>query len=586
MKKYSILSISLAIILLLPLSLLANSDRVTASYFIDLLNPERKLFGVRADFEFPSPMDSVVFTIDDTDNHYTGNYSEYIDVVKLYTADSVEIPLTEAGPNGWIARDLSGKYFMRYFVTIEHPLKMSKYGLDETPYFHGTRGILIGTAFIIYPMLESPQKPEDIKIKFDLSEGTVAALPNKRIGANEYIAPGYDYIMNAYWAVGTFDTLVVGDENYPLRVAIQRNAFKFSHDHLIGNVRMLWDELCDVFKFPPEFQPLIIISEFPFAENKPLIYNAGAASPGSINIMFDPKLPEADLDLNSGLIVYNLFSQWLPITFFPENRIDFNWLIRGCANYYQLKLMTRLGLISEQDFLDRIASSYDYYARELQQRDISVRAARNLPNAQGYVQTAEILTAALTDLRLVSESKNPFSLDALLAALVRRYNGKTNTFTAQEFYELTDTLSGLFLRPMLDSCMNYNYRIELPEKLQDFGINLEKVENAQPDIGIQFAGISDLTIDDIKRGGPAFDAGLESGDKILKLDGKPVNDINSVINHIQQKKIGSKLKVEYERRGKPLYASFKVGGIDKYNISFMKNRTSEQIRLWNRYLGK
>ena len=586
MKKYAILSIVVIFCLLLPLNLSAQSKRVTAGYLIDLVNPERKLFGVRADFDFPTPMDSVVFTIDETDNHYTESYSEYISLVKLYTLDSVEVPLTPIGNNGWVARKISGKYFMRYFVAIEHPLKMSQYGFDETPYFHGTRGILIGTAFIIYPMLESPDKPVDIKLKFDLSEGAIAALPNKRIGPNEYIAPGYDHIMNAYWAVGTFDTLMIGDENYPLRVAVQRNAFKFSQEHLIGNIRGIWEDLCDVFKFPPEFQPLLIVSEFPFVENMPQMYNAGAASPGSINIMLDPKLTEDELDQNSGLIVYNLFTQWLPITFFPENRIGFSWLIRGGANYYQLKLMAQLGLISEKEFLDRIASIYDYYSREFDQRQISVRAARELPNAQGYIQNAEILTAAMMDMRLVAYSSMPCSLDALLAALVRRYNGKTNTFTSEQFYELADTLSGLFLRPVLDSCINYNYKIELPAQLRVFGINLENVKNAQPDIGIQLAGFTNLTVEDVRRGGPAFNAGLEIGDKIVKLDGKPFNNINSVINHILQKKIGSKIKVDYERRGKSYSTSIQVGGIDKYEISFMKNRTAEQVRLWNRYLGK
>jgi len=585
MKKISILSGIIMLLILTPLNLTAQSDRVSANYLIDLVNPERKLFSVRAEFEFPSQMDSVVFTIDEMDNHYTESYSRYIRQVLFYTADSVAVPLAPIEPNGWIAHNVRGKYFLRYFVVIEHPLQISQYGIDETPFFYGTSGVLIGSAFMVYPMLESDRMPKNIKLKFDLGEKTMAALPNQLVGDNEYLAPGYENIMNAYWAIGGYDTLILGSENYPLRVAIQRGSFSIPHDHLIGNVRKIWDGLCDVFKISTEYQPLLIISEFPFVKNSPQIHNAGAASPGSINILLDPKLEDSMLDNNSGLFVYNLFSQWLPITFFPENRINFSWLIRGCANYYQLKLLAKTGLISELEFLDRLAFSYNYYSREFDQRNISVRAARDLPNAQGYVQSAEVLTAALTDLRLQSRSKAPCSLDALLAALARRFNGSHSVFTSQQFYELADTLSGLFLRPMLDSCINYNHKIDLPGQLRDFGVNLEKVSNAQSDIGIQFVALTDLTIDDLKRGGPGFNAGLEPGDKILKVDGRSVGDIDAIINYVLQKKIGSKLKIEYDRHGKLSQTSIKVGGIDKYAVSFMKERTERQIMLWNSYLA-
>jgi hypothetical protein len=395
------------------------------------------------------------------------------------------------------------------------------------------------------------------------------------------VIPSYQYIFDAYWAVGNYDTLTIGDEKNTLRIGIERDFTVGAKDQILGNLRKLWGELTAVFGTQPEFNPVLLISRFPMSDKNKGVYNGGAGSPGSVNILLDAKLSPDQLDANFGLFVYNLFSQWIPVTFFPENRIDDSWLVRGTANYYQLLLMRRVGVISDAQFLNQIAGSYEQYVRDFDQRGLSVRAAKDIPGTEGYVYQAEMLTALMMDLRLRTMSARPSSLDQVLEALAERYHGNVNTFSTIQLYELIDTLSGQYLMPFVDSCLNLPEKIDLPGMLTKFGVNLEDVPGGKPDMGVQFRSYTDLTIAGVQRRGGAYEAGLKEGDLVTKVDGQEFNDVNSLAGYlVEKKKMGDKIKVEYKREGLVSTAQIILGGIDAFRAEKMKNPNKTQVMQW------
>lgn len=585
MSNWKIFAWCLAILLFAyGFNLNAQSERIKASYLITLVNPDRMLFKIEAEFEFPEKMDSIIFRIEETDNHYSEGYSQFVKQVTLVTGDSTNVPINDLEQNRWAAYNLRGKYKLSYYVPIQHPMQPSQYGIDETPFFIGTSGVLIGTAMIIYPELEPRLLPKDFPIEFRLAKDMIALLPNKSIGENKYLLPSLEYAFDAYWAVGFYDTLVLGPEENPLKIGVQRDAFSFDKDDLSIYLTDIWRELGNLFGTSPEFNPLLLISKYPFSNRTPEYMNSGAASPGSINILLDHKLNSEHLSNYFGLFVYHLFSQWIPLTFFPENRIEDRWLVNGTANYYQLVLPIRTGIITQEQFLERILSTYEHYSREFDRRNISVRIARDIPAAQSYVQAGELLTACAVDLKMRS-SRRPSSLDALLSTLAQRFKGGSNTFSEMQFYEIADTLSGQFLRPFIDSCLNLKTKIDFPNLIRDFGIRIEIIPDGSPDLGMEFAGLTDLTIDDISRGGPAYEAGLEIGDKILKVNGKEYNSVDPLVAFVEGKNKGDKIKIEYLRDKSKEKATLKLGAMDKYTIGNMISPTEAQAERWNKLIA-
>jgi predicted metalloprotease with PDZ domain len=586
MSKRNI-SIPILMVLLLGLSvhLNAQSSPIKASYKITLVNPDRMLFNINAEFDFPDKLDSVVFRIEDTDNHYTEGYGQFVKEVKLTAPDSTEIEIVNLESSRWLARNLRGKYSLNYYVPIQHLSQPSQYGVDETPFFIGTSGILIGSAMILYPEVEPRLLPKDFTIEFDLNPNMLALLPYEKTGENKYRVPSLSYVFDAYWAVGKYDTLLLGDDSNPLRIGLQQAAFNFTNDQLIGHLRNIWSELNQIFGTSPEFHPYLFISKFPFSERSSEYINSGASSPGSINILLDQKLTPELLSNYFGLFVYHLFTQYIPITFFPENRVENSWMIDGMANYYQLLMLLRCGIITEDQFLDRILFAYEHYSTEFDRRNISVRVARDVPAAKSYVSAAEMLTACAVDLRLRSGAYRISSLDAVIAALSDRFKGNANTFTDQQFYELVDTLSGQFLRPFIDSCLNLKTKMDFPGLLAKFGVKIEVIPDGKPDLGMAFNSFTDLTIANVNRSGPASEAGFMVGDKIIKVNGKEFDSVNPMIASLDGRKKGDKIKIEYLRGKKKQKATLRLGGLDKYTISKMKSSTAAQSERWNKLVS-
>ncbi len=584
MKRFAVLSITLLIVFILCVAnnLHAQSKRVEASYSIELLNPDRMLFIIRADFNFPQKLDSVPFKIENVDNHYSSGYGQFIKNIELIDSDSNKISLEAKEPNYWIARDLKGHYRLSYYVPMRHLSQPSEFGVDETPFFIKNAGVIIGTAFTIYPELELDQIPVNIDIHVNPGPGGIAVLPFEQIDEDSYTVPSYAYIIDSYWAIGNYDSLTIGPAEFPLKTAVQKQAFDFGDDQLFGNLRQIWGELTAIFDHSPEFDPLMIISTYPFSERIPQMVNTGASSPASINILLDEDLKPAQLDGQAGLFVYNLFTQWLPITFFPADRINSNWLITGSANYYQALVPLRTGIISETEFLNRIVSAYEHYSSEYERRNVSVRTARDIPGAQGYVTSAEMLTAIAVDLRL---RRTRSSLDQLLSSLAERFHGDTNVFTDQQMFELIDTLSGQFLRPFIDSCLNLKTKIPMPELLRDFGIRLEIIPNRIPDPGMAFRSFTDLTIDRIERNGPAAEAGLEVGDKIVKIDGREIGGVDPFAEYIESRDPGDKIKIEYFRAKSRNTTSLQLGGKNLYRAVKMDAPSETQKERWKNLIG-
>jgi len=126
MSKRNI-SILILMVLLLGISvnLNAQSSQIKASYKITLVNPDRMLFHINAEFDFPDKLDSAVFRIEDTDNHYTEGYGQFVKEVKLTAPDSSEIEIVNLESNRWLAQNLRGKYSLNYYISVQHLSSLS-----------------------------------------------------------------------------------------------------------------------------------------------------------------------------------------------------------------------------------------------------------------------------------------------------------------------------------------------------------------------------------------------------------------------------------------------------------------------------
>jgi serine protease Do len=84
--------------------------------------------------------------------------------------------------------------------------------------------------------------------------------------------------------------------------------------------------------------------------------------------------------------------------------------------------------------------------------------------------------------------------------------------------------------------------------------------SAQPNPAIArvYGAKSGVTVSSVTANGPADQAGLKIGDTITSVNGKPVKNGDELVGSISAEKPGSKVKIGYERAGKPAEATVTV----------------------------
>ncbi len=91
------------------------------------------------------------------------------------------------------------------------------------------------------------------------------------------------------------------------------------------------------------------------------------------------------------------------------------------------------------------------------------------------------------------------------------------------------------------------------------------IQSITPDLAKEF-GLKNgkgAVVSEIMKGGPAEKAGLKRGDIILEVNGKTINDAESLRNAVAQSEVGSHIKIKIVREGQPLSLTAKVSELPK-----------------------
>ena len=96
-------------------------------------------------------------------------------------------------------------------------------------------------------------------------------------------------------------------------------------------------------------------------------------------------------------------------------------------------------------------------------------------------------------------------------------------------------------------------------KVRRGAIGVTFLDQNNPALLRSFGASHGVVINSVEPGSPAARAGLKMGDVIQTIDGHPIRSGDELVQIVSERKIGSKLKVELLRNGKPMSATVGVG---------------------------
>ena len=120
-----------------------------------------------------------------------------------------------------------------------------------------------------------------------------------------------------------------------------------------------------------------------------------------------------------------------------------------------------------------------------------------------------------------------------------------------------------FAMPANTVAQVYNQLISPDHRVTRGSIGVLYNAEANPAVARVYGVKSGVTISEVPEKGPAAAAGLQPGDTIVAVDGKPVKTGDELVGDIINRKPGSKVKIDYVRNNKEQSASVTVADREK-----------------------
>ena len=106
------------------------------------------------------------------------------------------------------------------------------------------------------------------------------------------------------------------------------------------------------------------------------------------------------------------------------------------------------------------------------------------------------------------------------------------------------------------------------------GISLRPIDELSSK-SLKLEKVAGALVDDVLKDSPAEKAGIEAGDVILELDGKPINSSNDLQSYVAQKRAGDKVNLKLWRDGKSLTKSVTLKRRDKDDMASADDTDSD-----------
>jgi predicted metalloprotease with PDZ domain len=290
-----------------------------------------------------------------------------------------------------------------------------------------------------------------------------------------------------------------------------------------------------------------------------------------------------------------------PFDYDQENLTDLLWVSEGLSVYYQDLLLVRAGLMSREQYLEKLATAIGTFenapGRNYQSATESslntwssgsgVAGDRN--TTISYYNNGAML-GAMIELNIRTSSANRQTLDDVMRRLYRKYYVEQKRgFTAAEFRAECEAAAGAPLGEVFDYAstsreVDYERHFALAGLRLDVtvapadggyvGLHTSTREVPPSELPPPSAGrgggrggapVFRLIVTDAAPGSPAASAGLETGDVVLSIDGAPASA--SVLQKtIEGKPAGIRLRIE--RHGQEQDVTVQVGPNRKRSYRF------------------
>ncbi|MDO1512607.1 PDZ domain-containing protein [Maribacter confluentis] len=316
-------------------------------------------------------------------------------------------------------------------------------------------------------------------------------------------------------------------------------------------------------------------------------------------------LANGGMDGNIGTVSHEFFHSWNVERIRPKSLEPFNfeeanmsgalWFAEGFTSYYTNLILCRAGLISPEKYIEGLTGTFNYVWNspalqffnpiEMSYQAPFVDAATSVDPVNrentfiSYYSYGSVLGLAL-DLSLREQKLN---LDDFMKLVWSQYGKTEIPYTLENLHQTLNTYAGEEFGNQFFN--NYIYKSGMPkykELLESVGVSISQDSNtvyfgAAVTISNENNGIikSNPTI-----GSPAYTAGLDKGDLITHINGRPLQEDIAFNALLKQFRPTDKLSIDFIRDGNKKNTVLTLEPDPHYTIQLMEkteNLPSKQM---------
>lgn len=546
---------------------------------------------------------------------------EYVDVkMPVWAPGSYLVREFSKNVEGFAAKDIAGKQLNSQKVS-KNTWRVSTKGVRDvvvsyrvyafevsvrTSFVDASHAFLSPTGIFMYVDKQIKRSAEIHITPHETWSKISTGLTEKQGEANTYFAADFDILFDAPIEVGNQDVFEFTAAGVPHEVAMVGGG-NYDKERLRKDMAKIVESATAVFGENPNKKYVFIVHN----------YHSGGGGLEHLNstVLGASRFSygtEAGYKSFLSLVAHEYFHLWNikrlrpealgPFDYDRENYTTDLWIGEGFTAYYDNLLVRRAGFYTIDGYLQTLAtdvaavenrpgnqvqplseSSFDAWIKYYRQDENSLNSIISYYNKGALI-------AMMMDIKILRATKGQKGLDDVMREAYNQFYKKEGKgYTDAAFKALAEKIAGTSLDDIYKlvntpGSPNYN------EYLQFVGLQLIDLNAGyeMPDIGIKTV-ISEgkLTVQNVIRGGGAWDAGINVKDELIAINGYRIDTAGKELDRvIQASKIGDSVNILVSRDGiiKELAVEIRASKIGKYTFMLLENATAEQQQLKEMWL--
>jgi len=291
-----------------------------------------------------------------------------------------------------------------------------------------------------------------------------------------------------------------------------------------------------------------------------------------------------------------------PFNYEKENYTTLLWQVEGFTSYYDEYLMQRMGMISADKYLRKLAGAVNSitntpgnYIQPVAESSLDAwikyyRRNENSKNTIISYYTKGNVIAATLDLLILHHSKGEHQLEDVLAYLYDTYYKEKDVgFTEEQLQHALERFAGISLDDFFDQYIYGIQPIPVDKYLGYVGLDMvdTRASSFEATLG---ASTSDaggrIMVEQVLRNSAAWKGGLNVGDEIIAVNGERV--MSGMIDALEKGSTpGDQWSVIISRDGllRVLDITLEVDTRVRYQIEKRADATQAEKALYEKWLG-